>query len=217
MNKLKFLLIGIIFIFQFTDSIAQDKITTKEGTNLKVKIIYIDTESIYFYQTLDLDKTIRTVNKKYITGYEYNSIENGKNKAVISSDSALFAKYLKDTKGLSESIVISYGNINTYNNDSIVNAQAIATELPMVLPLVNQRFQKAGNRLTTASIFFITGVILNYYVANRDYTKMSASEFSKALDLNKTLTNASYACYGISGLFVLSAGINIHNGAILLK
>lgn len=214
------LIVFIGFILFSNISYSQDKITTKEGTNLKVKIIYIDSENIYFYQTLDSDKNIRKVNKKYISGYEYNSIENGKNKTVIASDSTLFANYLKNTKGVNESTVISYDNISTNINDSILNSniQETTNELPMVLPLVNQRFQKAGKQMIVSSTLILASAIITILSSNIEKPNYSKqSEVNTYNDKIKNMQYASAICALGSWGFTLGAGINIYNGALLLK
>jgi hypothetical protein len=204
-----------VIIFQ-NITIAQDKIKTKEGTNLNVKIIYIDNNDIYFYQTSDPQKTIRKVNKKYVSAYEYISIDNGKNKEVVSSDSTMFVNYQREIKGVNEITNLKYKNISTYSNDSLISKNVNITILD--LPRVNQKFMTAGNKLIAASIFFIGGSALNLYVINREPDLSSSiDDLLNFYKTNKNLTNISYSLYGVSGLFVLSAGINIHNGALLLK
>lgn len=204
-----------IIIFQ-NITIAQDKIKTKEGTNLNVKIIYIDNNDIYFYQSSDPQKKIRNINKKYVSVYEYISIDNGKNKEVVSSDSTMYVNYLRETKGVTDTKTLKYNNISTYSNDSLISKSVTYTNLD--LPRVNQKFLTASNKLIVASIFLIGGSALNLYVINREPNLSSSiDDLLNFYKTNKNLTNISYSLYGVSGLFVFSAGINIHNGALLLK
>lgn len=205
-----------LFVFNCSNSFAQDRISTKAGTNLAVKIIHVDSENVFFHQTIDSTKTIRKVSRKSISNYEYNSIENGSNKKVISEDSILFVNYLRDVEG------IYYTNnkeiINFNEQKKIAKRDSLALVKLAKTPNAKTRFTNAGNYLIIASACIIVGSAINIYAEDIELknnpTNMDIKNYN---ELQQFLHINANLFYGISGLFILGAGINLHSGAMQLK
>lgn len=96
---MKKLLLMFTLLILTISGYAQDVIKFKNSDNPKaeysqiVKIIYVDDTYIYFYQPEDATKTIKVANLQYLSEFQYNSIELGKNRKTIESDSLLFIDY----------------------------------------------------------------------------------------------------------------------------
>ncbi len=103
MNSMK-LKLFLILIFLAKITFAQDLIkfknidTLNNDTNQSVKIIYVGDTILYYYQQSDLLKNIKIAHLRSISEFQYNSIEFGKNKQTISSDSILFINHIRKNK-----------------------------------------------------------------------------------------------------------------------
>ncbi len=205
-----------LFIFLSIEVFSQDRITTKAGTVLNVKIIHVDAENIFFHQSIDTSKTIRKVSQKSISNYEYNSIENGSNKNVLTEDSLMFVCYLRDVEG------IYYTNnhelININEQKKMARRDSLAIVKLNKIPTAKKRFSNAGSCLIAASVFLVAGSAINIYAENR---KIKDNPYQYEIDIfnedQKFLRTGAYLCYGFSGLFILGAGINLESGAMQLK
>ena len=101
---MKNLKIAITLLLVSLKGFSQDVIKFKNSDNPKseyaqiVKIIYVDDTYLYFYQTEDATKTIKIANLQYLSEFQYNSIELGKNRKTIESDSLLFIDYARKNR-----------------------------------------------------------------------------------------------------------------------
>lgn len=223
-NKASLLFLLLIFIFKFSS--AQDKIKTKEGTNLNVKIIYVDKDYICFYQqTTDPQKKVRKISKKIVAEFQYLSIEDGKNLQVIKEDSLLFVSYLSSQNGEPFRGTINYSGLEK-SKDTIKNSSSIIVggnnqsqqKVDLKLPYVNQKFRNAGKHILIANGLIVASGLLAY--ASTKVTlpnNPSRDDIKRAADLQSMLNFLSGASTIASFGFSVSAGINIYNGSIYLK
>lgn len=213
---LLFSIFVFLFVFNCSNSFAQDRISTKAGTNLAVKIIHVDSENVFFHQTVDSTKTIRKISRKAISNYEYNSIENGNNKKVISEDSILFVTYLREVEGIYYTKNNEILNLN--EQKKIAKRDSLALVKLAKTPNAKTRLTNAGDYLIAASAFIIVGSIVNIYAENMEIKENSTFlEIDNFYEKQKFLHTSANLFYSFSGLFILGAGINLHSGAMQLK
>lgn len=223
-NKASLLFLLLIFAFKFSS--AQDKIKTKEGTNLNVKIIYVDKDYVYFYQqTTDPKKKVRKISRKIVSEFQYLSIEDGKNLQVIKEDSLMFISYLNSQNGEPFRGTINYSVVekskDTIKINSSVRVDGISQKQQKVdlkLPYVNQRFRNAGKHLLVANGLFVVSGIFAYTSSKVTLPdNPSRDDIKRVADLKSTLNFLSGVSAVASFGFSVSAGINIYNGSIFLK
>jgi hypothetical protein len=235
-NKASLLFLLLIFVFKVSS--AQDKIKTKEGTNLNVKIIYVDKDYIYFYQqTTDPQKKVRKISKKIVSEFQYLSIEDGKNLQVIKEDSLLFVSYLNSQNGEPFRGTINYSaNVyfhelkkgglekskDTTNSNSSVklnnNYNQPLQNVDLKLPYVNQKFRNAGKHMLIANGLIVASGILAYTSTKITLpNNPTRDDIKRVADLQSTLQRLSIVSGIASFGFSVSAGINIYNGSIYLK
>lgn len=203
---------------------SQDKIITKQGTVLNVKIVHEDRNALYFYQPLDSTIEIRQISKDYVKDYSYVSTNNGKNKAVVTSDSLLFAKYMQkenetaNIKSRKYKYVKANSELNTkdtvyfsnYSDFTKYRNTHISKEFP---------FRKVGNRLIVSGSLFMLGTLFHTLRMNTPeqtvfLTDKGKDDYERSL---RNLSNTSSACYAFSGLFLISAGIELSDMRLRLK
>jgi hypothetical protein len=210
----------------FKVSSAQDKIKTKEGTNLNVKIIYVDKDYVYFYQqTTDPQKKVRKISRKIVSEFQYLSIEDGKNLQVIKEDSLLFVSYLNSQNGEPFRGTINYSRLenskDTTKFNSLLKVDGNNQSLQKVdlkLPYVNQKFRNAGKHMLIANGLIVASGILAYTSTKITLpNNPTRDDIKRAADLQSTLNFLSVASSITSFGFSVSAGINIYNGSIYLK
>jgi hypothetical protein len=211
-------------VFKFSS--AQDKIKTKEGTNLNVKIIYVDKDYVYFYQqTTDPQKKVRKISRKIVSEFQYLSIEDGKNLQVIKEDSLLFVSYLNSQNGEPFRGTINYSRLenskDTTKFNSLLKVDGNNQSLQKVdlkLPYVNQKFRNAGKHMLIANGLIVASGILAYTSTKITLpNNPTRDDIKRAADLQSTLNFLSVASSITSFGFSVSAGINIYNGSIYLK
>jgi predicted DNA-binding antitoxin AbrB/MazE fold protein len=210
----------------FKFSSAQDKIKTKEGTNLNVKIIYVDKDYIYFYQqTTDPQKKVRKISKKIVSEFQYLSIEDGKNLQVIKEDSLLFVSYLNSQNGEPFRGTINYSGLEkskdtTNSNSSVIvgGSNQSQQKVDLKLPYVNQKFRNAGKHMLIANGLIVASGILAYTSTKITLpNNPTRDDIKRVADLQSTLQRLSIVSGIASFGFSVSAGINIYNGSIYLK
>lgn len=206
-----------ILLMMFGTAKAQDKIKTKQGSNLSVKIIYVDKEYIYFYQpTNEPQKTIRRIPRNIVAEYEYLSIEGGKNREVVTSDSIMFVQYLNTQTDQPYRQSINYSSIS---DSEVKKTNSIQNEkVELSLPLVNKKFRNAGKYMLISNGLTVTALIFAYASNNVKLpNNPTADDFKKAIDLQNTYTSISMLSGIASFGFLVGAGINIYTGAVYLK
>jgi hypothetical protein len=212
---MKFALILSFIFTQFLNVTAQDTLISNTGNALSVKIIKVDDNTIYFYQSIDKTKQIRAITKNAIKGYKYNSTENGKNISVIKSDSILYLNYVRKSKDI-EPIVV---NTETNYDTTLVKNNTETNNINNYSFTVNRYYDKAGSSIIVSGVFLLLGSTLHIYNFNRkiDLTTATIKDINDFYKLSKNLSNISYGLFGASGIFMISAGLNISNGSIKLK
>lgn len=213
----KILFCFLILFMMFGAANAQDKIKTKEGSNLTVKIIYVDKDYIYFYQpTNEPKKTIRRIPKNIVAEYEYLSIEGGKNREIVKSDSMMFVEYLNTQADQPYRQSINYSGIA---NSDVKKTNSLQNEkVELSLPVVNRKFRNAGKCMLISNGLMISAIVFAY--ASNNVTlpdNPTAEDFKKTLDLQTTYQNISTLSGIASFGFMVGAGINIYTGAVYLK
>ena len=213
----KILFCFLILFMMFGTANAQDKIKTKEGSNLSVKIIYVDKDYIYFYQpTNEPKKTIRRIPKNIVSEYEYLSIEGGMNLEVVKSDSMMFVEYLNTQADQPYHQSINYSGIA---NSDVKKTNSLQIEkVELSLPVVNKKFRNAGKCMLISNGLMISAIAFAY--ASNNVTlpnNPTAEDFKKAIDLQTTYQNISTLSGIASFGFMVGAGINIYTGAVYLK
>lgn len=213
----KILFCFLILFMMFGAANAQDKIKTKEGSNLSVKIIYLDKDYIYFYQpTNEPKKTIRRIPKNIVAEYEYLSIEGGKNREIVKSDSMMFVEYLNTQADQPYRQSINYSGIA---NSDVKKTNSLQNEkVELSLPVVNRKFRNAGKCMLISNGLTISALIFAY--ASNNVTlpdNPTADDFKKAIKLQTTYQNISTLSGIASFGFMVGAGINIYTGAVYLK
>jgi hypothetical protein len=213
----KVLIIIVTFLLLVGTANAQDKIKTKEGSNLSVKIIYVDKDYIYFYQpTNEPKKTIRRIPKNIVAEYEYLSIERGKNREIVKSDSMMFVEYLNIQADQPYRQSINYSGIA---NSDVKKTNSLQNEkVELSLPVVNRKFRNAGKCMLISNGLMISAIVFAY--ASNNVTlpdNPTAEDFKKTLDLQTTYQNISTLSGIASFGFMVGAGINIYTGAVYLK
>ena len=216
-NMKKVLIIIVTFLLLVGTANAQDKIKTKEGSNLSVKIIYVDKDYIYFYQpTNEPKKTIRRIPKNIVAEYEYLSIERGKNREIVKSDSMMFVEYLNIQADQPYRQSINYSGIA---NSDVKKTNSLQNEkVELSLPVVNRKFRNAGKCMLISNGLMISAIVFAY--ASNNVTlpdNPTAEDFKKTLDLQTTYQNISTLSGIASFGFMVGAGINIYTGAVYLK
>ena len=223
-NKASLLFLLLIFVFKVSS--AQDKIKTKEGTNLNVKIIYVDKDYVYFYQqTTDPQKKVRKISRKIVSEFQYLSIEDGKNLQVIKEDSLLFVSYLNSQNGEPFRGTINYSRLenskDTTKFNSLLKVDGNNQSLQKVdlkLPYVNQKFRNAGKHMLIANGLVVATGILAYTSTKITLpNNPTRDDIKRVADLQSTLQRLSIVSGIASFGFSVSAGINIYNGSIYLK
>jgi hypothetical protein len=222
-NMRKVLIIIVTFLLLVGVANAQDKIKTKEGSNLTVKIIYVDKDYIYFYQpSNEPKKTIRRIPKNIVAEYEYLSIEGGKNREVVKSDSMMFVEYLNTQADQPYRQSINYSGIAISNEKINSNTKVDNTikneKIELSLPVVNRKFRNAGKCMLISNGLTISALIFAY--ASNNVTlpdNPTADDFKKAIHLQTTYQNISMLSGIASFGFMVGAGINIYTGAVYLK
>jgi hypothetical protein len=210
----------------FKVSSAQDKIKTKEGTNLNVKIIYVDKDYVYFYQkTTDPQKKVRKISRKIVSEFQYLSIEDGKNLQVIKEDSLLFVSYLNSQNGEPFRGTINYSRLENSKDTTKVNSllkvdgnNQSLQKVDLKLPYVNQKFRNAGKHMLIANGLVVATGILAYTSTKITLpNNPTRDDIKRVADLQSTLQRLSIVSGIASFGFSVSAGINIYNGSIYLK
>jgi hypothetical protein len=223
-NKASLLFLLLIFVFKVSS--AQDKIKTKEGTNLNVKIIYVDKDYVYFYQqTTEPQKKVRKISRKIVSEFQYLSIEDGKNLQVIKEDSLLFVSYLNSQNGEPFRGTINYSRLenskDTTKFNSLLKVDGNNQSLQKVdlkLPYVNQKFRNAGKHMLIANGLVVATGILAYTSTKITLpNNPTRDDIKRVADLQSTLQRLSIVSGIASFGFSVSAGINIYNGSIYLK
>ena len=223
-NKASLLFLLLIFVFKVSS--AQDKIKTKEGTNLNVKIIYVDKDYVYFYQkTTDPQKKVRKISRKIVSEFQYLSIEDGKNLQVIKEDSLLFVSYLNSQNGEPFRGTINYSRLENSKDTTKVNSllkvdgnNQSLQKVDLKLPYVNQKFRNAGKHMLIANGLVVATGILAYTSTKITLpNNPTRDDIKRVADLQSTLQRLSIVSGIASFGFSVSAGINIYNGSIYLK
>lgn len=171
-------------------------------TELRVKIINVDDKYITYFLPSDSIISIKQISLNSVKKYKYLSIENNNNAEVIKKDMELYLDYL-DSKFKKQENQSKNGYEKSVFASKEVNSIRINS-----FPI--NEFQEASNNLTYAGILILGGGLL-HILASRNLTDIS--------DLNSRSNMAKIGTlmYCGAGIFVISASVNIKNGAINLK
>ena len=154
---------------------AQDVIKFKNSDNPKaeyaqiVKIIYVDDTYLYFYQPEDASKTIKTANLKYLSEFKYNSIELGKNRKTIESDSLLFVDYARKNR-----LMLNY---------------PLKWERPFSIDLITT---KSGDKFKV-KILNKTDSLVSYVIVSENYsTDLNSKQTIQTSNISSIVLNSPY-------------------------
>ena len=154
---------------------AQDLIKFKNSDNPKseyaqiVKIIYIDDSYLYFYQPEDATKTIKIANLQYLSEFQYNSIELGKNRKTIESDSLLFIDYARKNR--------------------LILHNPLRWDRPFSIDLITT---KRGEKMK-AKILNKTDSLVTYVLVLENYiTDLNAKQTIQASNISSIVLNSPY-------------------------
>ena len=175
-------------------------------SELRVKIINVDDEFITYFIPSDSKITINQISRIEVKKYNYLSIENYRNAEVIKKDRELYLNYVESKlKKLEIQPKSGYENSVFASKEVNLGVNSIKNNS---FPI--NEFQEASNNLTYAGILILGGGLL-HILASRNLTDIS--------DLNSRSNMAKIGTlmYCGAGIFVISASVNIKNGAINLK
>ncbi len=154
---------------------AQDVIKFKNSDNHKaeyaqiVKIIYVDDTYLYFYQPEDASKTIKTANLQYLSEFQYNSIELGKNRKTIESDSLLFVDYARKNR-----LMLNY---------------PLKWERPFSIDLITT---KSGGKFKV-KILNKTDSLVSYVIVSENYTTdLNSKQTIQTTNISSIVLNSPY-------------------------
>lgn len=210
---------------------AQDVIKFKNSDNPKaeyaqiVKIIYVDDTYLYFYQPEDASKTIKTANLQYLSEFQYNSIELGKNRKTIESDSLLFVDYARKNRlmlnyPLKWERPFSIDLITTKSGDKFKVKILNKTDSLVSYVIVSENYSTDLNSKQTIQTSNISSIVLNspYFRIeklsnNLTFEKESPNttinannyRYSTQIKLNKTPIVLSSLLFITSGIFSILA------------
>lgn len=195
-----------IFVFiTINTAFSQDVVNTHDGNTYKVKIIKETPDYLFLYMQGDTTKTIRKIPLSTIYTYQYNS----KNDLMsIKSDSILYSKY---TGSNEKSNVL----VKQQTNSEI---QPFAYSSPAEKYFYNaQNFFIASAVASIASSIVIPIIAKNIEIPTDFNNPTYIEDLQDYSSRINNLQNTQYVLGGLSGIFIIGAGVNFSRGFIELS
>lgn len=165
---------------------------------LRIKIINIDNEYVTYFLPSDSTKTIKQIPRQDIMYYKYLSIEDNLNTSVINRDRVLYLAFLDDKLKRKEIQAFKQ------REDKELGINYIPSE----------EFYKASGNLTLAGILIVGGGVFHLLASSN---LSASSNLTDELNSRYTMAKIGNAMLCGAGVFLISASVNVRNGAVNLK